>query len=383
MALHFDQSLDIKYRTIDEVVPGVRRIVAENPGPYTFKGSATFIVGRGEVAVIDPGPADERHIDALLAALGTERVSHILVTHTHLDHSPGTRLLQERTGAKTYGFGPHPVPSSSDEERFGEAPSASSDSSMGLAGDSSMLAGPISAALRVLPERPFRPASRIGDSETTSERESKANGKEDSQADGKATDAEKADAKAEANEAHGDTDFAPDVPTNHGDLIVGEGWEFEAVHTPGHLANHLCFRLAREKLLFTGDHVMGWSTSVISPPGGNLNHYLASLVLLLASPDAVYIPTHGSPIRDPHDFVRGLIDHRNARTAQILDRLQSGPQTISEIVAALYVGLNPKLLKAAGRSVLAHLDALVGTGSVVPDFADDSARMISACYRLT
>ena len=348
MALHFDQSLDISYRTIDEVVPGVRRIVAENPGPYTFKGSATFIVGWGEVAVIDPGPADERHIEALLAALGTERVSHILVTHTHLDHSPGTRLLQERTGAKTYGFGPHPVPSPSDEERYGEEPSGSSDTTEGPAGQ-----------LEVTQE-------------ATGEAASKAK-----------TETEKADAKAEANEAHGDTDFAPDVQTNHGDRIVGEGWEFEAVYTPGHLANHLCFRLAQEKLLFTGDHVMGWSTSVISPPGGDLNHYLASLALLIETPDAIYIPTHGSPIRDPHDFVRGLIDHRNARTAQILDRLRSGPQTITEIVAALYVGLNPKLFKAAGRSVLAHLDALVRSGSVVPNFVDDSARMITASYRLT
>jgi glyoxylase-like metal-dependent hydrolase (beta-lactamase superfamily II) len=352
MALHFDQSLDVTYRVIDEVVPGVRRIVAENPGPFTFKGSATFIVGRGEVAVIDPGPADERHIDALLAALGTERVSHILVTHTHLDHSPGTRLLQERTGAKTYGFGPHPVPSAYEEARYGEDPASSPE------------ADPTTQGLT---------ASKDAEDDSEPNRNANSNAKTEAAAD----------AKAEANEAHGDTDFLPDVPTEHGDRIRGEGWEFEAVHTPGHLANHVCFRLAQEKLLFTGDHVMGWSTSVISPPGGNLNDYLASLALLLETPDGIYIPTHGSPVPDPHDFVRGLIDHRNARTAQILDRLQSGPQKITDIVAALYVGLNPKLFRAAGRSVLAHLDALVRSGNVGTEFESGSAKMITATYRLT
>ncbi len=352
MALHFDRSLEVAYRTVDEVIPGVRRIVAENPGPYTFKGSATFIVGRGEVAIIDPGPADERHIDALLAALGTERVSHILVTHTHLDHSPGTLLLQERTGATTYGFGPHPVPSPSEEDRYGAAPEPATSQ----------------CDYAAQPDDSNNKKNHIGDaSDNKSANDSDAN----------------AEANAEANESHGDIDFMPDVQTKHGDRIIGEGWQFEAVHTPGHLANHLCFRLGSEKVLFTGDHVMGWSTSVISPPGGNLNDYLASLALLLENPDETYIPTHGSPITNPHDFVRGLIDHRNARTAQILERLKSGPESITEIVAALYVGLDPKLFKAAGRSVLAHLDALVRSGSVSTEFEIGSTKMMSASYRLT
>jgi glyoxylase-like metal-dependent hydrolase (beta-lactamase superfamily II) len=140
--------------------------------------------------------------------------------------------------------------------------------------------------------------------------------------------------------------------------------------------------LAQEKLLFTGDHVMGWSTSVISPPGGNLNHYLASMELLLERPDAIYIPTHGSPIKDPHNYVRALIAHRNERTAQILERLQHGPQKITELVAALYVGLDPKLLRAAGRSVLAHLDALVRSGSVAAIPEANSAKMITSSYHL-
>ena len=334
MALHFDRSLDVAYRTVDQVVPGVRRIVAENPGPFTFKGSATFIVGNGEVAVIDPGPADARHIDALIDSLGSERVTHILITHTHADHSPGARLLQERTGAKTYGFGPHPVPTGDEEDRYAEVTEPST-----------------------------------GDEAST---------------DAATPDAHQSEtqAKPELTEGHGDRDFAPDVTIRHAELISGSNWTFEAVHTPGHLANHLCFRLGSEKVLFTGDHVMGWSTSVISPPGGNLNDYLASMALLLESPDEIYIPTHGSPIVNPHDYVRGLIDHRNQRTAQILDRLRNDSQTIPEIVAALYVGLDPKLFKAAGRSVLAHLDALIRAGSVTTAFPSDSMQMISASYGL-
>jgi glyoxylase-like metal-dependent hydrolase (beta-lactamase superfamily II) len=343
MALEFDRSLDVSYRTVDEVVPGVRRIVAENPGPFTFKGSATFIVGRGEVAVIDPGPADEKHIDALIESLGRERVTHILITHTHADHSPGARLLQERTGAKTYGFGPHPIPTADEEDRYADVAELPTDEA------TENTSGSDAATEKVINE---------------SDRQSAKEKKELTE------------------EGHGDRDFAPDVAIRHAELIAGNGWTFEAVYTPGHLANHLCFRLAQEKLLFTGDHVMGWSTSVISPPGGQLNDYLASLALLLENPDEIYIPTHGSPITNPHEFVRGLIDHRNARTSQILDRLRSGPQNIKEIVAALYVGLDPKLFKAAGRSVLAHLDALVRSGSVAVTPEADSLKMITGSYHL-
>jgi glyoxylase-like metal-dependent hydrolase (beta-lactamase superfamily II) len=347
MALQFDRSLDVSYRTVDEVVPGVRRIVAENPGPFTFKGSATFIVGKGEVAIIDPGPADEKHIDALLESLGSERVTHILITHTHADHSPGARLLQERTGAKTYGFGPHPIPTAEEEGRYAE------------------VAEP--------PTADGNEAETVADSKAVSNHDSNDHSHSEQSAKEK---------KELTEEGHGDRDFAPDMVIRHCDVIAGSGWTFEAVHTPGHLANHLCFRLAQQKLMFTGDHVMGWSTSVISPPGGHLNDYLASLALLLENPDEIYIPTHGSPIVNPHEFVRGLIDHRNARTAQIVDRLRSGPQNIKELVAVLYVGLDPKLFKAAGRSVLAHLDALVRSGSVAVVHEAGSLKMITGSYHL-
>jgi glyoxylase-like metal-dependent hydrolase (beta-lactamase superfamily II) len=337
VSLVFDRTLDVIYRTVDDVVPGIRRVVAENPGPYTFKGTATFMIGRGEVAVVDPGPDDEQHIDALLDVLrfNGETVSHILITHTHPDHSPGARLLQERTGAKTFGFGPHPTDELPPHEQYVETV-----------------------------ESP-RPTN------------------EDAQAIDE--DAQAIDDDAKNAEAHGDRLFVPDVPTTHMDRIDGLGWTIEAIHTPGHLANHLCFALlhdrdVRQQLLFTGDHVMGWSTSVISPPGGDLDDYLASLELLLERPDALYVPTHGSPISDPHRFVRGLLAHRYDRTAQILTRLGAGTQTIPELVAALYVGLDTRLVKAAGRSVFAHLVSLQRRGDVVR-ISEDSSNPIQAEVR--
>ena len=326
MALQFDRSLDVSYRTVDQVVPGVRRIVAENPGPFTFKGSATFIVGKGQVAVIDPGPADEKHIDALLQSLGSERVTHILITHTHADHSPGARLLQERTGAKTYGFGPHPIPTADEEDRYADvAEPPTADANETVAGSKTV--------------------NDIGDRN--------GNGNEQQSAGEK---------RELTEEGHGDRDFAPDVVIGHSDLIAGIGWTFEAVHTPGHLANHLCFALG--SMLFTGDHVMGWSTSVISPPGGNLDDYMSSLAKLLPRRETIYVPTHGSPILDAHSFVRGLIDHRNERTGQIQLQLAAGPRTVRELVTALYLGLDPRLVKAAGRSVSAHLQSLERVGAV-------------------
>lgn len=293
MALHFDRSQEVTYRVADEVIPGIRRVVAENPGPYTFKGTATFVIGRGEVAIVDPGPADKAHIDAILAALPGERITHQLITHTHPDHSPGARLIKEQTGAPTFGFGPHPV----SEEAAQKADEKAAPS----------------------------------------------------EADEEGTDT--------SSEEKSDVDFVPDTFVADGDSIVGPGWSVEAVHTPGHLANHLCFSLNGE-ILFSGDHVMGWSTSVISPPGGNLNDYLESLTKLLARNESVYLPTHGSPITDPRDFVRGLIAHRNDRTAQIREQLRSGARTVEELVEALYVGLDTRLIKAAGRSVSAHLESM-------------------------
>ena len=307
MALEFVRELEFEYGRVDQVTPKIRRVIANNPGPFTYLGTGTYIIGTGEVAVIDPGPDDAAHLAALQAALKGETVTHIFVTHTHRDHSPASLALQEWSKAPTYGFGPHPH---SDE-----------------------------------PPEPIEE----NDEDTTDE---------------KAGTGEGSEAKEPKLEEGHDAAFAPNVHLRDGDVVTGTNWSFEAVHTPGHLANHLCFALREEDALFSGDHVMGWSTSVISPPGGDMLDYLNSLNKLLERTDAVYWPTHGPAIVDPHPYVRGLIGHRREREAGIVARLAAGDNTIGDLVTALYVGLDKRLVKAAGRSVLGHLRQLVAEGRV-------------------
>src|SRR5438045_6385136 len=281
----FRREIAFEYGRLEPVAPGIRRIVAKNPGPLTFKGTGTYVVGEGEVAVIDPGPELEEHVAALLASLADEQVTHILVTHTHRDHSPAAKALKAGTGAPTYGFGPH------------------------------------------------------------------AGGK-----------------RGEAGvEEGGDWDFAPDIVVRDGDEIAGGKWRFEAVHTPGHTSNHLCFALPNSGILFSGDHVMGWSTSVIAPPDGDMAAYMASLDKLLPRRDAVYWPTHGPAITEPQRHARALIAHRREREAGVIDCLKTGVVTVDKMVERLYVGLNPSLRRAAGRSVLAHLIDLIGRDVVMSD----------------
>jgi glyoxylase-like metal-dependent hydrolase (beta-lactamase superfamily II) len=283
----FRRDFAFEYGRLEPVAPGVRRIVARNPSPFTFRGTGTYVVGEGQVAVIDPGPDLDEHVAALLASLAGEEVTHILVTHTHRDHSPAARALKAATGAPTYGFGPHAG------GRRGEA---------GI-------------------------------------------------------------------EEGGDWDFAPDVAMRDGDEIAGKGWRFEAVHTPGHTSNHLCFALPDAGVLFSGDHVMGWSTSVIAPPDGDMTAYMGSLDKLLARRDRLYWPTHGPAITEPEPHVRAFIAHRRERENGVLDCLASGPQSIAAIVERLYVGLAPGLRMAAGRSVHAHLLDLAARGLVAADGA--------------
>lgn len=279
------------YGVVERFSPLIRRVTARNPGGFTFHGTGTYIVGNGSVAVIDPGPDDPAHIDAILAAVAGETVSHILVTHTHMDHSPGARPLKARTGAPIHAFGRH-----------------------------------------------------HGDGEN----------------DGVVV------------EEGADHSFAPDGLLGDGSVIAGHGFTFTALHTPGHMSNHLCFALAEEQALFTGDHVMGWSTSVVVPPDGDMDSYLASLARLAARDDATLIPTHGGPIggrhdplaRQPQAFVRQLIDHRRAREAQILAMLSGGPQTIPDMVRAIYAQVDARLHGAAGQSMLAHLISLERAGRV-------------------
>jgi len=292
----FRRDFAFEYGRLEPVAPMIRRIVARNPSPFTFKGTGTYVVGNGDVAVIDPGPDIAEHVDALVAGLSGERVTHILITHTHRDHSPAARALQTATGAPTYGFGPH---------------------AGGKRGD---------------------PAVEEG----------------------------------------GDWDFAPDVTLRDGDRVAGKGWTFEAVHTPGHTSNHLCFALADAGVLFSGDHVMGWSTSVIAPPDGDMAAYMASLDKLLGRRDAVYWPTHGPAITEPHEHVRAFIAHRREREAGILGCLRAGVERVDAIVERLYVGLQPGLRRAAGRSVHAHLIDLVARGLV----ECDGPPSIDASYRV-
>ena len=292
----FRREFAFEYGRLEPVTPGVRRIVARNPSPFTYRGTGTYVIGSGEVAIIDPGPDIAEHVDALLAGLAGERVTHILITHTHRDHSPAAAALKAVTGAVTFGFGPH---------------------SGGVRGEPGVEEG-------------------------------------------------------------GDWDFVPDVVVRDGERIAGQSWRFEAVHTPGHTSNHLCFALEDSGILFSGDHVMGWSTSVISPPDGDMAAYMASLDKLLGRSDTVYWPTHGPAITEPHRHVRAFIAHRREREAGILECLAAGVDRIDAIVERLYIGLQPGLRRAAGRSVQAHLIDLVGRGIAESDGPPTAA----ARYRL-
>lgn len=272
------------YEDVVTLSPLVRRLTAKNPSPFTATGTGTYIVGRGTVAVIDPGPDDPEHINAIGCALLGELVSHIVVTHTHRDHSPGSRPLKALTGAPIVGCAPLSFPD--------EGPKV---------------------------EESF------------------------------------------------DADYLPDRVMGDGETVAGPGWTLAALATPGHTSNHLCFALPEEQALFTGDHVMGWSTTVIVPPDGDMTQYLASLRRLLERDDAIYYPTHGDPVLKPQALVRGLLTHRRMREAQILQLLGEGVTAISEMVERLYAQTPPILHPAASRSVLAHLIALEQQGRVRQD----------------
>jgi glyoxylase-like metal-dependent hydrolase (beta-lactamase superfamily II) len=278
----------------------VRRVVAGNPSPFTFKGTCSYIVGRGKVAIIDPGPDLPEHVDALLRAVHGETVTHIVVSHTHRDHSPAARAIRAATGAPIVGCGRHRV---------------------------------------------ARPAS---------------------------------DGSGSGLEGSGDLDHGPDTELFEGDAVTGPDWTLRALATPGHLANHLCFACPEEDALFSADHVMAWSTSVVAPPSGSMADYMASLEKLRGRGEQIYWPGHGGPVRDPQRFVRALIHHRRQREASILARLAAGDQTVPAIVAAIYQGLAPALRGAAGLSVLAHLEDLVGRGLV----ATDGVPTLASEYRL-
>ena len=323
--------------TDHEVAPGqcqqlsslVRRITADNPGKFTFKGTGTYLVGHDQVAVIDPGPADTAHVQAILAAVQGAEVSHIVITHTHRDHSPAAKELVAATGAATYGFGPHPT---------------------------DPLDYPYSFNIGEIASDPEAVDTEPAGDATTSDTASASTGDTTSTS---ASDTEKS----------GDLEFTPQITLRHGDIIEGDDWQLECLHTPGHISNHLCFALAQESTLFTGDHIMGWSSTIIPPPHGSLADYLASLRLLLDRQDTCYLPTHGPAITTssgftPQDFAQAVLSHREQRSAQILHQLSSGTQTIAELVAAMYHDKPLALHLPASQSVIAHLVFLLETSQV-------------------
>ncbi|HAA92302.1 MAG TPA: MBL fold metallo-hydrolase [Rhodospirillaceae bacterium] len=279
-----NRELEFEYGVPDTLSPLIRRVVANNPGPFTFHGTGTYIVGRGEVAVIDPGPLDQDHVDAILKTTEGEKITHIIITHTHRDHSPNTQLLQPATGATTYGYGQH----------------------------------------------------------------------------GK-------DRGLEIGTGTGDYDFIPDIHLKDGDVVEGNGWTLEAVHTPGHASNHLCFALKEENILFSGDQVMGWSTTVVSDPDGHMGSYIASCEKLLKRGEERYWPNHGTCIEDPQNYVTQLIAHRRDREEQITHWLGEGLETIATLVDEMYKGLDPRLYRGACRAVHAHLIHMVETDRALCD----------------
>ena len=282
----FDRSLDAGSNTMQSVSPLVRRLIANNGGPFTFTGTCTYVVGHGAVSVIDPGPNDPHHLAALLDALAGETVARIVVTHTHRDHSPGATALRVATGAPIVGCAPY-VPG---------LPSAATD-------------------LR-------------------------------------------------ASDAANDAAYRPDRVLADGESVAGPGYDLVAVATPGHASNHLAFALPQEKALFSGDHVMAWSTTVVAPPDGSMRAYMASLDTLQQRDDDVYWPGHGGPVRKPRRFVKALAQHRRHREAAILHRIAEGDRAVETLVARLYSDLAPSLKSAAALSVLAHLQDLGERGLV-------------------
>ena len=278
------RDIEFVYGACDQVSPLIRRVVANNPGPFTFKGTGTYIVGRGQVAVIDPGPDLPDPLAAILAAVEGERVTAIAITHHHADHSPLAGPLKGATGAPIYGC----AVAGHEEEDTGEV-------------------------------------------------------------------------KIEAGHDHA---FRPDVSLCAGGEIKGPGWTMQAIPTPGHTSNHLCYALKEENALFSGDHIMGWSTTVITPPDGDMTDYLESLATIQALNFTTLWPTHGPPIRQVTPFIDAYIAHRQERIDQILLALSQGPTTIRDLVPRLYADVDARLHPAAARSMLAAILHLERRGDI-------------------
>jgi glyoxylase-like metal-dependent hydrolase (beta-lactamase superfamily II) len=278
----FVRDLKFAYGEADQVSPLIRRVIAENPGPFTFLGTGVYIIGRGEVAVIDPGPPIDAHLEALKTALAGDRVTHVFTTHTHMDHSPLAHPLAQWAGCKVYG--------TPDPAGMQDHPSLEED---------------------------------------------------------------------------GEAGFVPDILVKDGDVFAGPGWTLEAITTPGHMSNHVCYALREENALFSGDHIMGWSTTVISPPDGNMGDYYRSLAKIKDRNFDTLWPTHGPPVRDVSTFIDAYAAHRRAREEAIVARLKAGDTKIFDMVKVIYKDVDSRLHPAAARSVLAHMIHLVEAGRAV------------------
>jgi glyoxylase-like metal-dependent hydrolase (beta-lactamase superfamily II) len=296
MAIPYVRQFDFAYGRPDVVSPLIRRVIADNPGPFTFTGTGTYIVGHGRVAVIDPGPDDDRHLQALLRALRGETVEVILTTHDHADHAPLAARLKAETGAPVVGC---------------------------------------------------RPSPHLEDGGPKSDEDT-------------------------------DAGYAPDRVVEDGETLSGPGWTLKALATPGHTSNHVCYALEEENALFSGDHVMGWSTTVVSPPDGDMGDYYRSLERVRAGGFSTLWPTHGPPVTDVSPFLDAYAAHRRDREAQILSEIAAGHDRIADMVPIIYAAVTPTLHPAAARSVLAHLIELVRTGRV----ATEGAAGLESRYRV-
>lgn len=290
--LAFNRSVDVDYGVAEEIAPGVRRIVANNPGPYTFLGTNTYLVGTGQVAVIDPGPDDERHVKAVAAALKGERLAYIFITHSHRDHCGAARALQALAGGEIASYG-------------------TTETARGAPG---------------------------------------------------------------LNYDFVDPAFKPDRALTDGDTLRVRGFALDVQHMPGHAPDHLCFALVGKRTVFTGDHVMGWNTTVIAPPEGNMAKFLASLERLMQRHDKMFLPAHGGRIQTPQRVVKAYIMHRKWREQTILACLDEGVCTIPRIVERLYGRLDAELKQAAALSVLAHLEHLISRELVAAEEPGDWLR---------
>ena len=287
--LKFKTDMQFAYGEPGTIAPGVVRLVANNASALTFKGTNTYLVGTETLAVIDPGPADTRHLGAVLKAAGGRPITHILATHAHRDHVDGVRALQAETGAKTYACRRAPVATSGAAE------------------------------------------------ESVSEY---------------------------INEG-----FSPDVHLASGDRLAGEGWELSALHTPGHAPDHLCFVLEGRRLVFSGDHVMAWNTSVVAPPEGRMADYLRSLELLLNRDDEMLLPGHGGRILEPRRTVKAYLLHRRWREQAILEAVRKGTNTVRKLLPVIYRDLDKEVVGAATLSLQAHIEHLAERGLIRCDDA--------------